>query len=372
MRLPRRLSRTGCLGIGLLAFGSAGCETAGDRPAEPIDGGVRVAFVGQALIEHDPRAYSQTPLRDIRAVLMRADAAFTNLEVSVDNPDAPCVPTRKDQFFHGAPPKVAGFLAEIGIDLVSLSNNHSWDLGACGVSASIEAARAAGLAFAGTGSSITEAMAPAVFQARDLRIALVAVATTRLPPEAAATSERIGINTLDVDDQAAWDRNIAAIRAAAAASDIVIAYQHYQIREGGDFQQRWARAAIDAGAEIYVSHGQPELGRVEAYGGGLILYNLGNFIFHSRTKVGHYPAKAWQSVIAEVLVDSKGVKEVVFRPIVLNEVGTADLHLETRGLPALAAGAEAQAILLRMKELSGEQGSSFEVGDGQARMVLRR
>lgn len=122
---------------------------------------------------------------------------------------------------------------------------------------------------------------------------------------------------------------------------------------------------------MYVSHGRPELGGVEVYGDGLILYNLGNFIFHTKTPVGHYEPKAWQSVIADVVVDAKGLKEVVFTPIVLNERGTEDHFLETRGLPQAAIGEEAIEILLRFKELSDAHGTVLHIVGDKARLELR-
>ena len=157
-------------------------------------------MAGQALIEHDPREYLEAPLATVAPILASADAAFTNLEVAVAEPGCDCRPTRDDVFFHGAGPEVLDYLGELGVSLLSLANNHSWDYGA----------------------------------------------------------------------------------------DFVIAYQHYQIDGPPGWQERWARATVDAGADLYISHGEPRLAGVEAYGGGLILYGLGNFIFHSRTEIGNY------------------------------------------------------------------------------------
>lgn len=332
---------------------------------------IRIVFTGQSLIKHDPRRYVQDPLASVRARIAGADVAFTNLEVAINTADRRCPATKEGIFFHSGSYDVVEFLADIGVDLVSLANNHSWDLGACGVLATINAARTAGMAPAGTGSTLDEALQPAIVEVNGLRAALVAVATTRLPPEAAARPSGPGVNMLAVADEEAWARNIDAIRAARRQADIVIAYQHYQIRDGEDFQQRWARAAIDAGASIYVSHGHPELAGVEPYGGGLILYNLGNFVFHTRTEVGYYEPKTWRSVIAEVTADAAGLREVVFTPLLLNEIGAEQNFLETRGLPEIAAGEEAASILSALKSLSGPHGDRIVIDGEQARLTLR-
>lgn len=104
-------------------------------------------------------------------------------------------------------------------------------------------------------------MAPAYREVGGLHVGLVAVATVNAPPEAGATDSGIGVNLMAPGDSAAWDLNIEAIRRAATDSDITIAYQHYQVDAGPGWQERWAHAAIDAGADLYVSHGEPRLGR---------------------------------------------------------------------------------------------------------------
>ena len=45
--------------------------------------------------------------------------------------------------------------------------------------------------------------------------------------------------------------------------------------------RHWARELIDAGASIYIAHGDPSLHGVEVYNGKLILHGLGNYISES-------------------------------------------------------------------------------------------
>ena len=79
-----------------------GCSGRADGAAGP-EPSVRLGIVGQALIEHDPRAYLEAPLRSVVPILAAADAVFTNLEVAVSGPGCSCVRTRDDVFFHGSP-----------------------------------------------------------------------------------------------------------------------------------------------------------------------------------------------------------------------------------------------------------------------------
>ena len=172
-----------------------GCAERRDGSVDPGPR-VRLAIVGQALIEHDPREYLEAPLSSVMPILGAADAVFTNLEVALSGPGCTCIPTRDDVFFHGAEPDVLDFLREIGVSLLALSNNHSWDYGTEGILSTIAETESRGLIHAGTGANLTEATAPAYLDVGDLRLGLVATATVNLSEEARATDSRAGINML--------------------------------------------------------------------------------------------------------------------------------------------------------------------------------
>jgi poly-gamma-glutamate synthesis protein (capsule biosynthesis protein) len=349
-----------------LVLGCSG-RGGGNGEAEP---GVRLVIVGQSLIEHDPRAYLEAPLGSVVPILSAADAVFTNLEVAVAGPDCTCIPTRNDVYFHGAEPDVLNYLVDIGVSLLALSNNHSWDYGTEGILSTIAEVEARGLSHAGTGANISDAATPAYLDLGDFRLALVSMASVNLPEEARATDTRAGINMLDPSSSADWDRNLAAVRAAARSSDAVLVYQHFQTDAEISWQESWARAAIEAGADIYVSHGEPTLKGVEVYRGGLVLYGLGNFIFHTRTELGRYTPDVWQSVLVEVSLGTEGVNEATFTPVELNVGTEGSTFFETRGYPEVAAGELGQEILRRLINLSGPYDTTIEVEEGSATLRL--
>ena len=345
---------------------SCGPPTGPGPPTSSPNPAITLAIVGQALIEHDPRRYLDAPLATVTPILASADAVFTNLEVAVAGPGCDCTPTRDDIYFHGAGPEVLDYLDEIGVSLVSLANNHSWDYGDAGIVSTLEEVAGRGMTHAGTGRTLSEAVAPAYRDVGGVRVGMVALATVNAPPGAMATETKPGVNLLSPGDLAAWDRSLGAIREAAGNSDIVIAYQHYQVDAGPGWQERWAHAAVDAGADLYVSHGEPRLAGVEEYRGGLILYGLGNFIFHTRTEIGNYPAEVWQSVVGTLSIGADGVREATFTPVVLDEGTPGDLFLEMRGTPEVAEGETADAILRRFVRMSAGYGTALEVRDGRA------
>ncbi|GEM_PF-916659 len=369
------LSQVGraALTLPVLAVGlQVACDPRAGDDASANGPSVTLAVVGQALIEHDPRQYLDAPLATVTPVLADADAVFTNLEVAVAGPDCACTPTRDDVYFHGAGPEVLDYLDEIGVSLLSLANNHSWDYGDEGIVSTVGEAAKRGFTYAGTGGTMAEAAAPAYHDVGGLRVGLVALATVNAPQGAMATEMKPGVNLLSPGDAAAWDRNIAALEEAATNADFVINYHHYQVDADPGWQERWAHAAVDAGADLYVSHGEPRLAGVEEYRGGLILHGLGNFIFHSRTEIGNYPPEVWESALVSLSFGPDGVRGATFTPVTLDEGTAGDLFLETRGYPEVAAGDAADQILGRLARMSAAYGTTLELRDGRAHWQAER
>ncbi|MEI8715335.1 CapA family protein [Mesorhizobium sp. ISC11] len=116
---------------------------------------------------------------------------------------------------------------------------------------------------------------------------------------------------IEVDQQSAAI-HLCAIRHAAAQGDFVIAYLHHHHWEPGwqdvpRWVQTFARMCIDAGANLFVSHGAPVLQAVEIYNGSPIFYGLGNFLFHVHPDETEWdPPEVWQSIVAACRYDAGG------------------------------------------------------------------
>ena len=169
------------------------------------------------------------------------------------------------------PPGYAAHLADAGFTVANLANNHSHDFGPAGLEETAAALEDAGLAHTGMRDTL------AVADAGGTRVAVLGFA----PYEWADP-------LLDID--------AAAARVAAAAEDheIVVVTFHggaegrdarnvpagpetYLGEDRGDLRA-FARAAVDAGADLVVGHGPHVLRGMEVYEGRLIAYSLGNFV----------------------------------------------------------------------------------------------
>jgi poly-gamma-glutamate synthesis protein (capsule biosynthesis protein) len=321
----------------LLAAGAGVLWWSGSRnpaavlPPLPSRGGgpVTVAATGDTLLVRPLTAAEAQAASALVPLLGSADIALTNLETSLLKREhvpetAAGVPRRPY-----ATADAADTLRRLGINLVSLANNHASDYDAHGLLDTRLILDAQGLQHAGSGENRDAARAPVLVGASPRRIAMVAVSTSASVQSRAAASWA-GINalafTVDVTvDQTTFDtlRKSAVVQStgpdalmlngtpikrgprtavdlivdpdnerqildqiakARAEADVVIVSLHaHEPRNDSDepaaFVRRFARAAIDAGASLVVGHGPHRLRGVEVHGRGAILYSIGNFIF---------------------------------------------------------------------------------------------
>ncbi|MFN3590986.1 MAG: CapA family protein [Thermaurantiacus sp.] len=342
-------------------------------------GPLRLHLLGQSLIRANLCAQDWPARAALAELNGRAHATFSNLEVAIRGPrEGP--PTRALDTLHVADPGVLDCLSALGIDLLSTSNNHAFDIGTGGILDAIEALEARGLAFAGTGRDLAAASAPAILQTAAGRVGLVAAAAGFVRAGGSATPGRAGVHEirqhpdgrgLHPEDSAAM---LHAIAHAGSQADVVIAYLHNHYWEPENWQTAdWARAfareCIDAGAHVFVSHGAPLLHGVEMYRGRPLFHGLGSFIFQTKKEPGFYGPWAWQSILADCRFEAGRFVSAELIPVQLNATGVGgDADLETRGRPALAAGRDAEAIVARLEALSAALGHRLDHDGRVARL----
>lgn len=360
---------------------------------------LRLCLVGQAMIRGDVRVDAPETVGAIGA-LVQGDLAFTNFEAAVFDP-AQGQSYRSGRF--ASPASTVEALASFGFRLLSLANNHSFDLGVDGIVNSVEAAEKFGFTHAGSGRTLAEAGAFRIARAGSSKVALIALASG-LVDDARASDDTPGLSTLRVDrdqpDEQDTARILESVRAAKAAAGVVVVSHHNHhypgVERPADFKQMllsqlparlappkwlevWARQLVDAGADVVAMHGPPLTHGVEIYQGKPIFYSLGNFIFQVPPEsVQLEEPIMWESVVADVDLVGDTVVAVRLRPIAINKLGRGlpnphdqfdvnDFH-RTRGLPCAATGAQARYLLDRVAELSGRYGTRLDIDGDTARV----
>jgi poly-gamma-glutamate synthesis protein (capsule biosynthesis protein) len=240
---------------------------------------VRLALAGDTMLgRHVGRviARSRRPpvAREVVAVAAEADLFVLNLECCVSDRGEPWHAPGKPFFFR-APPVAAELLAEIGVDAVTLANNHALDFGAEALLDTVEHLRAVGIATAGAGPDAPSARAPALLSAGGMRLALIAASDH--PRDFAAGPDRPGIAYADLrsDPEGGW--LAAAIAAARDEAGAVLVSPHW----GPNMTvtpppevRRAAPALVAAGASLVAGHSAHVFHGVQ----GNVLYDLGDFV----------------------------------------------------------------------------------------------
>jgi poly-gamma-glutamate capsule biosynthesis protein CapA/YwtB (metallophosphatase superfamily) len=211
---------------------------------------------------------------DVVAVAKEADVFVLNLEC--------CISARGERwpapgkpFFFRAPPLAAELLAEIGVDCVTLANNHALDYGAEALLDTLEHLHRAGVAAVGAGPDEAAARAPHTLTAHDLRLSVLAASDH--PSDFAAGPYCPGIAYADIrhDPHGGW--LTTAVAAARAQADALLVACHWgpnMTVRPAPYIKATARALIDAGATLVAGHSA----HVPHGAAGAVLYDLGDFV----------------------------------------------------------------------------------------------
>lgn len=242
-------------------------------------------------------------------------------------------PTPEKQFTFRAKPSSAAYLEAMGVDLVSLANNHAYDYGEEAFLDTMDTLRETGITFMGAGRNLQEARRPVYYIINNLKIAFVAATQIeRLdhPDTKGATDTSPGVFRC-------WngDNLLETVREAEANSDFVIVFLHWgtENTETIDWaQEKQAPEVAAAGADLIIGAHPHCLQPIRMVNGVPVVYSLGNFWFNSKT------------------VDTGMVK------VTLNEDGLQSLQfipcLQSGCKTSLVQGEEKSRILDYMRGLS--------------------
>ena len=267
------------------AVGSAGASgDAETEGTEAVKGATSLLFAGDVyLSDHVLEAYDAAGGIDgvlsqgYQAEIQAANFFMTNEEFPLSTRGTPA-PDK--QFTFRVHPEKVKLMQEMGIDLVTLANNHALDYGRDAMLDTIDTLDHAGIRHVGAGKNLAEARKPDVVELNGRTFAFIGA--TRVYPEAdwAAGTDSAGMfSAYDGGAQLAEE-----VKAAKQQADYVIAYVHWGIEREetpNEVQKSIAHRLVDAGADMVVGAHPHVLQGIEYYQGVPIAYSLGNFVFGS-------------------------------------------------------------------------------------------
>ena len=233
-----------------------------------------------------------------------ADLVFANLEAPFCNKGEPY----PKNFVFKVPEKHVNVLKAGNINLVSLANNHIIDYGMPCLNSTVNLLKKEKIYFAGAGENFNSAHKPAVFEIKNIKFAFFAYSMT-LPKYFFATDSTGGTaypKRKILRDSISFYNNKV---------DHVIVSFHWgkELSEiPKEYQQNYARWAIDYGADLILGHHPHVLQGIEKYKNRIIVYSLANFIFAS------YSNKATESMILDLTFTKNEIKDIEVVPINVN------------------------------------------------------
>jgi poly-gamma-glutamate synthesis protein (capsule biosynthesis protein) len=318
---------------------------------------LRLALAGDTMLGRgvaerlraDPRAPLVAP--EVTDVLADADLFVLNLECCISERGERLADPHK-RFFFRAPPIAADRLAELGVDAVTLANNHALDYGPVALLDTVDHLDRAGIAHVGAGADVAAARASATIVADSVRLRVVAASDH--PAGCAAQPDRPGIAYADLraGKVPAW--LLEAARPDPGA-DAVLVTPHWGPNMRAEplaVVRRAAAALVAAGATLVAGHSAHVFQGVA----GRVLYDLGDFVddYAVDSELRNDLGLLWL-----VTIDDLGPRRLEALPLTLE-------HCHTR----LATGDDAAWVVRRFRDLCARLGTEARHEEGRCVVSL--
>jgi poly-gamma-glutamate capsule biosynthesis protein CapA/YwtB (metallophosphatase superfamily) len=240
---------------------------------------ITVALAGDTMLGRGvaERLQSEPPeslvAPEVVAAIQEADLFVLNLECCISDRGRRW-PRPGKPFFFRAPPAAVRLLTHLGVDCVTLANNHVLDFGEEALLDTLALLDDAGIAHVGAGVDFDLATCPALLEADGVRLAVIGIGDH--PEDFAATCDRPGIAYHDLHSgMPEWMvRMIGSFRSTGAA---VLVTPHWGPNMATSPLAHVRKAAsdfVDAGATFVTGHSAHVFQGIE----GRILFDLGDFI----------------------------------------------------------------------------------------------
>lgn len=297
------------------------------------------------------------PFRKLDDVLHSTDFNFANLESPFSGRDD-YNPTGSLVF--NAPTWTIDGLGQYNFKVLNLANNHAFDQGKDGVLYTKKYLADHYLKGIGVGNNLDEAWQGDTFSSKGVTVGFIGASYASENDGGVATNNYVA----RIEDVTRLKQSIAAMKAKA---DFVVVTMHAgteYTRTPNQSQINFARAAIDAGADIVIGAHPHWIQTSEQYKGKYIFYSLGNFIFDQE-----WSQDTKEGLMLKITLTKKGVCDPQvnqYSPSKQQEVACSDdvqgtrtgaqlkqielmpVIIENYSTPRLASDTEKQSILKKI------------------------
>lgn len=307
---------------------------------EDVEGEVKMLFAGDILFD-DEYAVMGSAIRrggtvesafspELLDRMQAADILAVNNEFPFTDRGAP---TEGKQFTFRADPDKVSWLSDMGVDVVSLANNHTFDFGEVGLLDTLATLETAAMPYIGAGRNIGEAAAPVYFMTKNVKIGIIAATQIeRLdhPDTRGATEASSGVFRC-------WNPELLyqVVEETKKNCDFLVVFIHWGTENTSELdwaQLEQAPKIAEAGADLIIGAHPHCLQQIDYVKGIPVVYSLGNFWFNSKTL---------DTGMVEVIINKEGIKSLQFVPVLQSDCRST-----------LLTGEEEIRVLNVMKALS--------------------
>ena len=224
------------------------------------------------------------PFGELAPLIRAADLAFCNIESPIV-PEPKSFGVYKRMTFRADPAK-AQLVADAGFDVVSLANNHMFNMKAAAVPETVKNVAATGMRPGGAGKTPADAMRPVVVDVHGVRIAFLMYTVWNNTGKTGFTKD--ASVAFFAHEHALEKTAVEGVRAARRYldADFVIVSVHWGLEykphpHGG--QEKLARAVLAAGADVLLGHHPHVIQDVRWKRGQAVIFSMGNFLFDNPT-----------------------------------------------------------------------------------------
>lgn len=295
----------------------------------------------------DEKDYILFPFSKICSLLKNADVTFVNLETPLAENCRVIGPWSTWSFI--SKPIFADSLSNAGVDVVSIANNHIFDVGEKGFLDTIKNLKERGIQYIGGGKDLKDARTPVILNVKGTKIAFLGY--TQICNHkftSVADNDQPGILPFSLP------LIIEDIKIAKKESNFICISLHWGMEYTGKIHPKaikYAHKIIDAGADIILGHHPHVPQGIEIYKSRPIFYSFGNFIF------GYYCEQGQDNFLAEIYIQKNKLKKIEVLPI----SGRGSKLYQ----PELLSGNDAKRLLLDLQKLSSKLNTTIEIVDNK-------
>lgn len=286
-----------------------------------------VLFANAFKAGYDAKGIEGVISEELLAQLQSADILMVNQEFPFGDTGEPIA---DKQYTFCCSPSYVTALKEMGVDVVSLANNHVLDYGKEALRQTFATLDAAEILYGGAGETTERAQEVQIVEVKGRKYGFLAV--SRVVPTADWKVENSAPGVFSCYDDG---RLVELVEQAAAECDFLAVYPHWGVEHQAypeDYQTKIAEHCIAAGADLVVGSHTHCLQGASYIEGKPVLYSLGNFVFGQNID---------RSAILKVTISAEGDIGYQYLPV-----------YASGGVTYLASEGKAEEICIYLNEIS--------------------